>query len=89
MAQKWGIPVVSVDFVDSCLSAGSLLDADKFIVVGKTAAEEFKTGKIVGVCVCVRVCMHTCVCVCVRMHVCVCVCVCVCACMHVCVCVHV
>ena len=48
MAQKWGIPVVSLDFVDSCLEAGKLLDADKFIVVGRTAAEEFSSGKIVG-----------------------------------------
>ena len=48
MAQKWDIPIVSMDFIDSCLKAGRMLDADKFIVVGKTAAEEFKTGKIVG-----------------------------------------
>ena len=31
-----------------CVSEGRLLDADQFVVVGKTAAEEFSTGKIVG-----------------------------------------
>ncbi len=48
MAIKWGIPVVSLAFVAECLSAGKLLEADKFLVVGKTAAEEFSTGKIIG-----------------------------------------
>lgn len=49
MAQKWGIPVISTDFIHECVSAGKLLEADKFVVVGKTAAEEFSTGKIIGV----------------------------------------
>ena len=48
MAQKWGIPVVSVSFIESCVAAGKLLEADKFIVAGKTASEELSTGKIVG-----------------------------------------
>ncbi|XP_064404134.1 protein mono-ADP-ribosyltransferase PARP4-like isoform X3 [Halichondria panicea] len=48
MATKWGIPVVSLAFVAECLSAGKLLEADKFLVVGKTAAEEFSTGKIIA-----------------------------------------
>ena len=48
MAQKWGIPVVSMEFVDKCIEAKKLLEADQFIVVGKTAAQEFSTGKIVG-----------------------------------------
>jgi len=48
MAQKWGIPVVSMEFVDKCIEAGKLLEADQFIVVGKTAAQEFSTGKIVA-----------------------------------------
>ena len=48
MAQKWGIPVVSLAFLDRCLEAGRLLEPDPFIVVGRTAAEEFSTGRIVG-----------------------------------------
>ena len=48
MAQKWGIPVVNMEFVDKCIGAKKLLEADQFIVVGKTAAQEFSTGKIVG-----------------------------------------
>ena len=48
MAVKWGIPVVSSDFIPACLEAGTLLEADKFVVVGKTASEELSSGKIVG-----------------------------------------
>lgn len=54
MAQKWGIPVVSMEFVDKCIEAGKLLEADQFIVVGKTAAQEFSTGKIVGMDICLK-----------------------------------
>ena len=49
MAQKWGIPVVSMEFVNQCLVEGKLLEVDSFIVVGKTAAQEFSSGKIIGV----------------------------------------
>ena len=52
MARKWGIPVVSMEFVSRCLEEGKLLEADSFIVVGKTAAQEFSSGKIVGMCLC-------------------------------------
>ena len=48
MAAKFGIPVVSVDFLAQCVDKGKLLEADSFVVAGKTAADEFKTGKIVG-----------------------------------------
>ena len=48
MAQKWGIPVVSISFIESCVAAGKLLEPDKFIVAGKTASEELSIGKIVG-----------------------------------------
>ena len=54
MAQKWGIPVVSTEFVDQCLLKGKLLEADSFIVVGKIAAQEFSSGKIIGACVCIN-----------------------------------
>ena len=48
MAQKWGIPVVSTEFIHKCIETGKLVEADPFVVVGKTAAKEFDTGKIVG-----------------------------------------
>ena len=51
MAAKFGIPVVSLDFLAQCVDKGKLLEADHFVVAGKTAADEFKTGKIVGECV--------------------------------------
>lgn len=51
MAQKWGVPVISLEFIDQCITEGRLLEADQFIVVGKTAAEQFSSGKIVGKCI--------------------------------------
>lgn len=48
MAQKWGIPVISTEFIHKCVEAGKLVEADPFVVVGKTATEEFDNGKIVG-----------------------------------------
>ena len=48
MAVKYGIPVVSLSFLDTCVAQGKLVDADSFVVAGKTAADEFRTGKIVG-----------------------------------------
>ena len=48
MAQKYGIPIVSTSFVDDSVKRGELLEPDDFLVVGKTAAEQFQTGKIIG-----------------------------------------
>ena len=48
MAQKLGIPVVSADFIQKCVECGKLVEADPYVVVGKTAAKEFDTGKIIG-----------------------------------------
>ena len=48
MAQKWKVPVLSVDYISKCVEAGKLLEADPFVVVGRTASEEFRSGKIVG-----------------------------------------
>ncbi len=48
MAAKWGIPIVSLAFIAECLSVGRLVETDQFVVVGRTAAEEFSSGKIVG-----------------------------------------
>ena len=48
MAQKWGVPIVTTDFIHKSIEAGKLLEADLFVVVGKTATKEFDTGKIIG-----------------------------------------
>lgn len=48
IAQKWGVPVVSVDFIHACVDRGKLLEVDPYLVVGKTAAQEFSSGKIIG-----------------------------------------
>ena len=44
-----------------------------------------ETGDDVGLCACVRACVHACMCVCVCVHVCVCVCACMDPCMCVCI----
>ena len=70
MAQKYGIPIVSTSFVDVSVERGELVEPDGFLTVGKTAAEQFQTGKIIGniiciVCICfVCVCQRMCACVC-------------------------
>nr|XP_034334282.1 protein mono-ADP-ribosyltransferase PARP4 isoform X4 [Crassostrea gigas] len=46
MATKFRIPVVSLDFIFDCISQGKLLDTDNFLLVGKTKAQEFSSGKI-------------------------------------------
>eukprot|EP00105_Crassostrea_gigas_P036125 XP_019920273.1 PREDICTED: poly [ADP-ribose] polymerase 4 [Crassostrea gigas] len=46
MAAKFRIPVVSLDFIFDCISQGKLLDTDKYLLVGKTKAQEFSSGKI-------------------------------------------
>ena len=48
MAQKYGIPIVSTSFVDVSVESGELMEPDDFLLVGKTAAEQFQTGKIIG-----------------------------------------
>lgn len=48
MAQKWCIPVVSTSFIEACVDAGKLVQADDFVVAGKTASQELSSGKIVG-----------------------------------------
>ena len=48
MAQKWKVPVLSVEYITKCVEAGKLLEVDPYVVVGKTASEEFSSGKIVG-----------------------------------------
>ena len=48
MAQKYGIPIVSTNFVDVSVERGELVEPDNYLAVGKTAAEQFQTGKIIG-----------------------------------------
>jgi hypothetical protein len=48
MAGKYGVPVVSLKFLEECCKAEKLLDPDPFVVIGKTASQEFSSGKIVG-----------------------------------------
>ena len=50
MAQKWGIPVVSTTFIEACIESCRLVEADGFVVAGKTASQELSSGKIIGKC---------------------------------------
>ena len=47
-AIKYGIPVVSVNFVSTCIEKNKLLNADDFIVYGEKPADSFRSGKIVA-----------------------------------------
>ena len=70
MAQKYGILILSTSLVDVSVERGELVEPEDFLAVGKTAAEQFQTGKIIGniiciVCICfVCVCQSMCACVC-------------------------
>lgn len=48
MATKYGLPVVSVDFIHDSVDQGRLLNTDNYILIGKTKSEEFDSGKILG-----------------------------------------
>ncbi len=47
-AVKYGIPVVGVAFLTSCVDRKKLLDTDDFLLVGNTKAQELSAGKIIG-----------------------------------------
>ncbi len=47
-AVKYGIPVVGVAFLTSCVDRKQLLDTDDFLLVGNTKAQELSAGKIIG-----------------------------------------
>ena len=47
-AMKYGIPVVSVDFIDACIASSKLLDTDNFVVFGERASTSFSSGKILS-----------------------------------------
>ena len=53
MAQKHGIPIVSTSFVDVSVERGELMELDNFLAVGKTAAKQFQTGKIIVTVICI------------------------------------
>ncbi|XP_061177422.1 LOW QUALITY PROTEIN: protein mono-ADP-ribosyltransferase PARP4-like [Saccostrea echinata] len=48
MAEKFGIPVVSLDFIFDCVDQGKHLNTDDYLLVGKTKGLEFSRGKIMG-----------------------------------------
>ena len=48
MAAKYGLTVVSVDFIHDSVEQGRLLNTDNYILVGKTISEEFNSGKILA-----------------------------------------
>ena len=48
MAQKYGIPIDTTSFLHVSVERGELVEPDDFLLVGKTAAEQFQTGKIIG-----------------------------------------
>ena len=45
-AQKQGVPIVGVSFIEKCVEEGRLLDKDDFLLVGTTANMQFGSGKI-------------------------------------------
>ena len=48
MASKYGIPIISMTYIDKCVETGELLNTDDYIMVGKTKAQELGSGKITG-----------------------------------------
>ncbi|XP_012936925.2 protein mono-ADP-ribosyltransferase PARP4, partial [Aplysia californica] len=46
MAVKYGLPVLSLDYVWDCLRAGALYDTSSYVVGGKSSVLDFKAGKI-------------------------------------------
>ncbi|KAL5009558.1 hypothetical protein ScPMuIL_011863 [Solemya velum] len=48
MAAKYGLPVISPDFIHDSVEKQKLLNTDDYILVGKTKAEEFGCGKVVA-----------------------------------------
>ena len=47
-AIRYGIPVVSVNFINACMEHGKLVDVDQFLVFGESASSQFKSGKILS-----------------------------------------
>ena len=47
-AVKLGIPVVSIDYLHSCVDNGQLVDIDPFVVLGSTKKQLLSCGVIAG-----------------------------------------
>ena len=47
-AVKYGIPVVSFDFITECIKSGKLLDPQPFLLSETLESQNFGSGKIVG-----------------------------------------
>jgi hypothetical protein len=47
-AVKLGVPMVSLAYVDACVSEGRLVDKDAYLVAGYTKAQQLRRGKIQG-----------------------------------------
>ena len=47
MAQKYGVPILGMDFIDVCISEDRLVDAEPHIVCGTSMSHEFGSGKVV------------------------------------------
>ena len=47
-ALKLGIPIVSFSFIDECTKQQKVLDADDYLTVGKSTAEQFSSGIVKG-----------------------------------------
>ena len=48
MAVKYGLPVLSLDYIWDCLQDGVLKDSSTYVVGGKSSVLDFKAGKISG-----------------------------------------
>lgn len=48
MAVKYGLPVVSPDWIRRSIEEGHLLCTDDYLVMGKSKSEGLKEGKISG-----------------------------------------
>ncbi|KAL8613683.1 hypothetical protein ACOMHN_029775 [Nucella lapillus] len=46
MALKYGLPVVSLDYIWDCVRAGKRLSVDRYTIGGKSKALDFRSGKI-------------------------------------------
>ncbi|XP_052241111.1 uncharacterized protein LOC127851394 isoform X2 [Dreissena polymorpha] len=46
MGVKYGVPVVSTDWVVACVESGKLQNTDNFILLGQSKSDELKEGKI-------------------------------------------
>ena len=47
-ALKYGVPVVSVDYLYNCVEKGRLTDPDPFLVLGSTCSQLLTSGVIAG-----------------------------------------